>query len=138
MCLELIVTLPDEPFERLEEIAHSCTSAGPLEVAVDYHGWFRRSFYLRVSEPGEGCACGMLAENATWDSATWALRPEATTKLTETVRRVAESAGGPWTFVARWDPPTEKREVNPQELVDIIARGAIGTHTQYVVARGAG
>jgi hypothetical protein len=135
MCLELIVTVPEQSPERLEELARSCSSAGPLEVAAHHDGWFRRIHNLRVSEPGEGCACSMLADNARWDSETWALRPEATTKLVETMQRVTDLAIGPWTFEARWDSAAEERSVTPAELLDVIARGAIGIRTQYVVRR---
>ena len=137
MCLELLVMLPEQSTERLRELALSCTSAGPLEVTVGAHGWFRQKPYLRVSEPGEGCACSMLADDARWDSETWALRSEATTKLAEAMRWVAEHAGGPWTFEARWDLPVESRGVTRAELLDIIARGAIRIRTRYVVGQGA-
>jgi hypothetical protein len=144
MCLLLTVRAPAEAREALAA-AIAGLPAGGLRVELAAPPWYagllawRRAQPRRaeasISESG-GCACSLLADDADWDAATWAMRPDVREPLAQTLATLLAGLPGGATVEAFWvgERAAGERPVSPAELAAIARAGALGTHTRYVVA----
>lgn len=134
MCLEAIVSIHGKDRDELEVLAERITAAGPLKIVLARRGLLRRFYELRLSEPGRGCACSMLSDDAAPDASCWAMRSESAAGLARALEQVGQSVVGSWTFEASWDPATQEKQVSRAELVALARDGRIGNSVKYVVA----
>lgn len=136
MCLEITATLTTRPPKRAKEIARTLTSDGPLHAALVRPSGRNPAPTLRLYEPGHGCACSMLSDEADWNATTWAMLPDALRRLADALAAVDSAARGPWEFQARWLDGSKVSEVDitSRELLHLVRRGQIATRSRYKVA----
>lgn len=84
-------------------------------------------------------ACDLLADDADWGAPTWSMSPVATGRLAESIEALLEGIGGPATLEALWEGETAVSEepIGRGQLVALIRRGALGTHTRYLLSAAA-
>ena len=141
MCLVLTVRVPANDRAALVAAAAALPSnALRVELAAAAHAlrwpWARpRDAEAVVSEAG-GCACSLLAEDADWDAASWAMRPEVREPLARTLHALAAAVPDGAVVEALWvgDRPALERAVTPAELAGLAREGGLGTRTRYVVS----
>ena len=135
MCLIMTVRLSEPDVPSAADIAAAATSADTIEVAAGRRFFRRITGELKICEPGQGCACSMLHEDADWDSAAWRMRPEVLQRLASTLAKIRERISQPFTFETLWvgDDVYYERQVAFEDLRGIIESGQIATHTRYTV-----
>lgn len=77
-----------------------------------------------------------LGDEADWDAPTWIFEPEGLRLLRDTMEWLYPLVPETFTFQAVWtgDPIQEEREVSRKDLLNVISRDEIGTHSRYRVA----
>ena len=134
MCLIMTVRLSERDATRAREIA-AASSADTIEVAAAHRLFRRATCDLNICEPGQGCACSMLHDDADWNAPAWRMRPEVLPQLASTLTKIREHSSEPFTFQAIWvgDDVDHERHVSVDELRGIIESDQIGTDTRYAV-----
>jgi hypothetical protein len=134
MCLIMTVRLAERDVPRARDIAAATTSAD-IEVGALRRFFRRTTGELNICEPGQGCACSMLHEDADWDASAWLMRPEVLPRLASTLANVREHSSEPFTFETLWvgDDVYYERRMSLDELRAIVESGQIGNHTRYTV-----
>lgn len=142
MCLFIAAFCAADDRPKLEAAAQAA-SVGGLRVEVDHSSrwpWAKeRPVRATVSEDG-GCACSLLSDDAGWEQAAWAMRPDIVNVLASTLEILA--AQGPTDLVveALWvgDRFNKTVSVSPRELAELARHSKLGTLTRYVVDKHAG
>ena len=131
----MTVRLAARDAARARDIAAAVTASDAIEVSA-----VRRLFRgargdLNICEARQGCACSMLHDDASWDAASWLMRPEVLPPLGATLAKIREQSSEPFTFETLWvgDDVYFERQVSLDELRRIVASGQIGTQTRYTV-----
>jgi hypothetical protein len=132
MCLIVSVELPTQTPKFLAEIASELSQLSPLDVHVARG----RRPRLTLSERNQGCACSMLADDADWNAATWAMRPQSTATIAETLAAIGKVARGPLVFQAVWigDKTEDEEHIALKDLLGVVKRSGIRTKVRYVVS----
>lgn len=90
---------------------------------------FRRRWFLVSMELHDH-----LAESADWDAPTWDLEPEGRKRLASTLELLCELIPEPFRFSSIWiGDDSDERQIGRAELLAVVERDAVGTHTTYVV-----
>jgi hypothetical protein len=130
----MTVRLAERDGARARDIADA-TSSDAIEVAASHRLFRRATRDLNISEPGQGCACSMLHDDADWDAPAWRMRPELLPQLASTLAKNREHSSEPFTFQALWvgDDVYHEPQLSVDELRGIIESDQIGTDTRYTV-----
>ena len=103
MCLFIEVLLPGIPASEAGKITKAAAAGGYLELHAkrQRRGAIGSRFF--VSEPRQGCACSLAAEEADWKASHYALRSEIVDSLARTFEFLLDRAGPEGAFVrAAW------------------------------------
>jgi hypothetical protein len=96
----------------------------------------RRSQDLNISEPVQGCACSLLADDADWDAAVWSMRPEVLPQLAATLATLRQHTAEGFVFQALWvgETASHDKQVSIEEMRALVESGQISTDSRYLVA----
>ena len=137
MCLVIYVKAPHDQRERLLAAAAVASENG-LRVDVQHPSrwpWAReRPVLAKVTEDG-ACSCSLLADDADWNAATWALRADVVPKAVATLRTLIEQGPATLRVSALWlgDRPEQVEHVDANQFLSRISGHGLGTKTEYVV-----
>ena len=142
MCLLIEVALPGFPREQAGQLSREAARQGLLELQAQKSPKDQVGARYFLGEPGEGCACGLLGDNADLDQPYYLLNEEALPKLRKTLELVADQAGAPgFTLRAAWldgawedAPKASVRRMALRNLLAEIETGRIGANVIYQVA----
>lgn len=135
MCLVIAVTTEAPERETLAEAARKA-SAASLRVEMEHPPrwpWAREApARATISEEG-GCACSLLSDDADWNAATWAMRPEILERLARTLQILADEGPSTLFLEALWvgETPVATTRVTAAELVMLARSSRLGTRTRY-------
>ena len=139
MCLIVAVEVSAAEREQLERAARAASANG-LCVTVDHSvrwPWARqRPVRASISEDAT-CACSLLSDDADWNAAVWAMRPDVLEPLGRTLELLAAQGPPVIAVQALWvgERPREETRVSVSELANLARRSQLGTRTRYVVER---
>ena len=139
MCLIVVVEAPAAEREQLETAARAASANG-LRVTVDHAlrwPWARqRPIRASISEDAT-CACSLLADDADWNAAVWAMRPDVLEPLGRALEVLATQGPSVLAVQALWlgEGSREEVRVSASELANLAKRSQIGTRTRYLVER---
>ncbi len=138
MCLQIEIEIPAHDRGEVERTARAIESTIPLEFALASFSKKSRRARLTISEPDQGCACSLLADDASWEDQFWRLRPEALRWLSEAVRSILQQKRGEIGFSAAWLGPDrhnlQEQPIAAGDLVRTISQGEISPRKRYLVA----
>jgi hypothetical protein len=131
VCLTITVELADASEEELGPLARAL-STPDLDFDTQGPGFLRRHAPRLALH-----ACGLLAEDADWDAATWSMTKEGSAGLSAAFGRLFQATSGEVRIAALWegDQAETERAISQQEMVKIAAEGELSTKTRYVIAR---
>lgn len=131
--LELRLLVDDLDWPRAESIARSTWQDGAVPVGTGPHRQFFRSQPPRL---GSWDVHDLLAETADWNAETWDMQPDKLSLLVGTFEILFREIPEPFAVEITWagDDISEERHVSRPDMLDIVRKGAIGTHTRYCIA----
>ena len=144
MCLLIEILMPDVAAVDAGSLAREAAALGLLQLSAQKQSRASVGTRFLLSEPQQGCACSLLAENADWDSAYYALDPARLATLEATLVFLAARAGSSgFALRAAWLDGTFQdagaASARPAALAELLAdvRGArIGNNVRYEVSEG--
>jgi hypothetical protein len=80
-------------------------------------------------------ACDLLSDDADWNAPSWAMTPESIVVLADLWGRLFERVSGEVVAQALWDGdrPEVEQTLSRAAFMDVVAQGALGTKTRYLV-----
>ena len=90
---------------------------------------------FNISKTGEGCACGMLTDNADWNTEFWDFESVWLQPAADVLAKINERVPNGFIVQALWagDKPEETIKLSFEELHSLVLKNQIKTKTKYVV-----
>ena len=140
MCLLIEIDMPGVPREAAGDVTRAIGRQGLLALRAQRtpKGHAGARFLL---ETGEGCACGLLADNADWDVPAYRLASDSMPQLERLLAEVTSAAGAQGFHLrAVWVtggldgiPARAERSVRWTELRQEVRGAQIGSNVRYHV-----
>jgi hypothetical protein len=137
MCLLISIEARPDQRERLLAAAELASQNG-LRIDVQHASkwsWARERPVLATLTEDGGCSCSLLADDADWNAATWALRPDAVAAVVATLRILLEHGPATLRISALWAGESVEcvEAVDRDEFLARILGAGLGTRTAYLV-----
>ena len=103
MCLLIEVVMSGVPGAVAGEVSRAATAADLLALHAQRQARGEPGARFLISEPHEGCACSLTADDADWNASHYTLRPDAAEHLARTLEFLLDRAGPDGLYVrAAW------------------------------------
>lgn len=137
MCLTISIQADASERDGLSMAAHVASRCG-LRVEVEHPScwsWAESKPARAFITEGGGCACSMLADDADWNSETWALRPEVVEPLARALEALVQHGPRPLVLEALWagDSPHTEVSLGADEVGSLVRGEGLGTKVRYVI-----
>ena len=131
MCLAMTVQLKQPLGNRISEI----TREGTLSITERKNWRGNPAGLLILSEPGKGCACSMLTDDAEWGKPQWDMRAEVLSRIAATLKNIAAIASEGFEFESLWigDKADKTEVITIEDMLRIVRSGKIGQKTRYQI-----
>jgi hypothetical protein len=129
VCLTISAEIRGADEQRLKDIIRGWPESG-LAFGAEGKGLLgRHSARLAFH------ACDLLSDDADWNAPSWAMTPESIVVLADLWGRLFERVSGEVVAQALWDGdrPEVEQTLSRAAFMDVVAQGALGTKTRYLV-----
>ena len=136
MCLILSVELLPMPKNEAEFFAEQVSSSSVklyFQGTTSFLGGGDARF--NISKTGEGCACGMLTDDADWNAEFWDFDSALLQPTADVLAKINERVPDGFIVQALWagDKPEETLKLSFEELQNLVLKNQIKTKTRYEV-----
>lgn len=138
MCLVISIEVRHDDRDLLVKAAAVASRIG-LKVEVVQSSWWRtlrsQPISAKITEDGS-CSCSLLADDADWNAATWALRADVVPAVVATLESLLSVGPSVVRISALWagHKPEHVRDISAKNFIESVSNEGLGTKTTYVVA----